>query len=55
MLDQRQIGFCPDVKVARAIEAERKHLRALRGRDVGKAEAVRSLILKAVEKTDAAA
>ncbi len=54
MADQRQIGFCPDVKAARVIAAERKRLQALRGKDVGKAEAVRSLIHKAAEKTDAA-
>ncbi len=58
MSDQRVISFQPDPKVARAVEAERKRLLALRakGSHVGKAEAVRSLIIKAStveEKADA--
>ncbi len=57
MADQRQIGFFPGQKVARAIEAEQKRLRAQRPKGkpafVGRAEAVRSLILKAEEMTDA--
>ena len=58
MVDTRLIAFKPDRKQARLVEAERKRLAALRGggETVGKAEAVRSLIIKAAtveEKADA--
>ncbi len=58
MVDTRLIAFKPDRKQARLVEAERKRLLALRGEGetVGKAEAVRSLIIKAStveEKADA--
>ena len=58
MVDTRLIAFKPDQKQARLVEVERKRLAALRGEGetVGKAEAVRSLILKAStvrEKVDA--
>ena len=49
MADRPFIGFEPDPKTARAVETERKRLEKLRGKGafVGKAEAVRSLIIKA--------
>ena len=57
MADTRLIGFRPDAEMAEAIEAERQRLSDdANGTHVGSAQAVRSLVAKALaveEKADA--
>ena len=55
MADRPFIGFEPDPKTARAVEAERKRLSDdANGTHVGGAQAVRSLVAKALAVEDKA-